>query len=132
MKVFVSYNFNDRENCHSIKAMTREKGGPVDASFIFVKNDVSRYGSAAIDKEINSTMQGCSSALFIIGNNNHNSPWINREVELAISKNLDIYITRLPRTQGGLPQKLPRNRYTEVTWGANNLDKALVSKKTYI
>ncbi|NQZ10588.1 MAG: TIR domain-containing protein [Algicola sp.] len=61
-------------------------------------------------------MNGCDALLVIIGNNNHNSPWINREVELGISKNLPIVVTQLPNTTGGIPNKLRGMRYREVDW----------------
>lgn len=126
-RIFVSYNFNDREISRSIKSFTQSRGGPVRGDFFFVENDVSIYGDMAIDKEIKEVMSGCDSAFFVIGNNNHNSPWINREAVIAMSKGLKIVISRLPNTNGGVPNQLRNIPYTEVQWIpsdiANELNK---------
>ncbi len=124
-QIFVSYNFNDREISRSIQSFTRLHGGPVRGNFLFVENDVSTYGEAAIDKEIKEVMSGCDAAFFVIGNNNHNSPWINREAVLAMSKGLKIVISRLPNTNGGVPSQLRNIPYTEVQWTASNIAKEL-------
>ncbi|KZN12680.1 TIR domain-containing protein [Marinomonas sp. TW1] len=120
-KVFVSHVFNDREITHSIKGMSVENSGVVNGRFVFVQNDVSIDGSAAIDREIRNVMSGCNVALFLVGNNNHNSPWIEREVDLATSKGLPIIIMRLPNTNGGVPNALKYKRYQECSWSANKL-----------
>lgn len=124
-RIFVSYNFNDREISRSINSFTQLHGGPVRGNFIFVENDVSGYGDHAIDKEIKDVMTGCVSAFFIVGDNNHNSPWINREVVLAMSKGLKIVISRFPNSNGGVPSQLRNIPYTEVQWTASNIAKEL-------
>lgn len=124
-RIFVSYNFNDREISRSIKGFTQSHGGPVRGNFIFVENDVSAYGDTAIDKEIKEVMSGCDSAFFVIGNNNHNSPWINREAALAISKGLKIVVSSFPNTNGGVPSALRSLPYTEVNWTPSNIANEL-------
>ncbi|MDY0250038.1 MAG: TIR domain-containing protein [Pseudomonas sp.] len=124
-RIFVSYNFNDREISRSISSFTQLHGGPVRGSFTFVKNDVSAYGDTAIDKEIKEVMSGCDSAFFVIGNNSHNSPWINREAVLAMSKGLKIVVSIFPNTNGGVPSALRNIPYTEVKWTPSNIAQEL-------
>lgn len=124
-RIFVSYNFNDREISRSIKSFTQLHGGPVRGDFIFVEKDVSVYGDTAIDKEIKEVMSGCDSAFFVIGNNNHNSPWINREAVLAMSKGLKIVVSSFPNTNGGVPSQLRNIPHTEVKWIPSNIAKEL-------
>tara|TARA_R110001583_G_scaffold107040_2_gene255578 strand:+ start:2544 stop:2933 length:390 start_codon:yes stop_codon:yes gene_type:complete len=124
-RIFVSYNFNDREISRSIKSFTQAHGGPVRGNFFFVENDVSAYGDMAINKEIKEVMSSCDSAFFVIGNNNHNSPWINREVDLAMSKGLKIVISRFPNTNGGIPSQLRSIPHTEVQWTPSNIANEL-------
>ncbi|WP_432454695.1 TIR domain-containing protein [Agarivorans sp. QJM3NY_29] len=124
-RIFVSYNFNDREISRSINSFTQSHGGPVRGSFVFVENDVSAYGDHAIDKEIKDVMTGCDSALFIVGDNNHNSPWINREAVLAMSKGLKTVVSRFPNTNGGMPLQLRKTPHTEVKWSPFNIAKEL-------
>ena len=120
-KIFVSYNFNDKSVSHSIKAMSIENNGPINALFVFVEGDSTCNESNAIDLKIRSTIQNCNMALFLIGNNNHNSPWIEREVQLAISKSLPILVMKLPDTTGGIPNSLKNKNYKECQCGGHNL-----------
>ncbi len=122
-KIFVSYNFKDRSISHSIKGMSKGNSGPVNGRFIFVENDVSGDGDYAIDREIKNTMDSCDVALFLVGNEIHNSPWINREVEIATSKNIPIIVMRQPRASGGVPNSLKNRNYKECSWGAHSLSK---------
>lgn len=124
-KIFVSYNFNDRSISHNVKGMSIDNNGPVNGRFVFVEGDVTSNGVAAIDEKIRKTMQNCDVALFLVGNNNHNSPWIEREVELATSKGLPILVMKLPDATGGAPQSLKNRRYKDCSWGANNLARLI-------
>jgi len=120
-RIFVSYNFNDRNISYTVKSRLQGSGGLVQGIFLFVVNDVSFQGDLAIDLEIRQTMSGCDAALFIVGNNNHNSPWINREAELAISRGLNIVVTKLPETSGGIPNILNSSNYTLAEWSGNDI-----------
>jgi len=122
-KIFVSYNFNDRNTSHSIKGMSKYYSGPVNGRFIFVENDVSKEGDSAIDREIKNTMFDCDIALFLVGSESHNSPWIEREVELATSKNLPIIVMQQPNVKGGIPNSLKNRCYTESSWNAHALSQ---------
>jgi len=67
----------------------------------------------------------CSAAIFVIGNNNHNSPWIDREAEIACSRDLGIIAVRLPDTTGALPPKLREMKIEIEDWGPDALCTAL-------
>jgi len=84
-KTFVSYRYSDQATVGTIKSFFQTHKGPVQGDVVFCRNDVSHLGPYAIDRWILNTVQGCDAALFVIGNNNHNSPWIQREIELADS-----------------------------------------------
>ncbi len=120
-KIFVSYNFNDKEIARTLNGYLTKNGGKIDGKFVFVTNDVSDYGDNAIDREIRSVMSGCDAALFVVGDNSHNSPWINREVVLAVSKRLKRVVTRPKGYTGGIPNALYGTSYTEAGWSMNDL-----------
>ncbi|SIO94773.1 toll/interleukin-1 receptor domain-containing protein [Vibrio spartinae] len=120
-KIFVSYNFNDKEIVHSVKNMLQSNGGKINGQFSFVTSDFSAQGNDAINKEIKKVMSDCDAALFLVGDNSHNSPWINREVQLAKSLNLHIVLTRLPDSRGAAPKGLTDSYYPEAEWKANDL-----------
>jgi hypothetical protein len=113
--VFVSYHFRrDHEVARNLKAFF-QPSGTCQGSPVFVENDVSAEGTPAIDREINRVMSGCDAALFVIGDDTHNSPWIDREAALAISKNLPLVAVRRPGSTGNLPPQL-RDRTPLVEW----------------
>lgn len=119
--IFVSYNFNDKAVVHTIQNMANQYSERRLGNFNFT-SAVAVQGDAAIEGEIRRIMNQCDTVLFVIGDNNHNSPWINREVDLAISYNKHLVLTRLPNTTGGAPQKLAR--YPVTNWNLRDLASA--------
>lgn len=115
-KIFISYNFRDREIAHNIGKFFQSERGRCQGKPVFVKDDLSKQGGKAIDKEIQLVMGGCCAVLFIVGNNNHNSPWINREAELSISMGLKSVAIRYPGTTGNLPDVLRKRKIPFVDW----------------
>lgn len=125
--VFISYNFrDDKEFARGIRNFF-QPDGPCHGEPRFVENDVSETDVEAIDAKIRRAMSGCVAAVFVCGDNSHNSPWINREAKLAISGNLGIVALRAPRTTGGIPNEL-RALSTPpplVDWGPEPLCREL-------
>jgi len=119
--IFVSYNFNDRQVTAKVKDMIKQE--QLDGQCIFVENDVSYNGQTAIDWEIEQTMENCDAALFVIGDNPRNSPWIEREAQAAISKNIPVMSTQLPGMKGNTPSALIDS--TLVSWDEELLTSTL-------
>ena len=115
-KTFISYAFDDKEVVHSGNSFTQPHGGQIQGKFLRVQRFVADQGTKAIDNEIKRVIDQCDAALFVVGNNNHNSPWIKREVELATSKGLKIVVSRIPGTTGAIPNALLTQRVTEVSY----------------
>ena len=111
-KVFVSFNFKDSSLSYTLNNMTQSTG----CHFVYA-NEHTHH----IDQLIKDKMRGCCAALFVVGNDNHNSPWINREVELANSMGLTLYVTQLPNTNGGLPNELKDKPYQCVSWSESGI-----------
>ena len=123
--VFVSYNFRDHASARSVKTFFQAQGGRCQGTPVFVEGDFTPLGDEAIDQAIIRVIDGCVAVLFVIGNDNHNSPWIDREAELAISRNMSLVAVRLPETTGGLPNRLAGRSIPFVEWGHNALCDAL-------
>lgn len=122
--IFVSYNFRDHGIARSVKTFFQEQGGQCEGRPVFVEGDLSHMGDAAIDEEISRVMALCVGVLFVIGDNNHNSPWIDREAELALSRNLGLVAVRAPHTTGGLPNRISQ-QVPLVDWSHDTLCNAL-------
>lgn len=122
--VFISYNFlDDREFAHNIGVFFQPRG-PCLGEPRFVRN-VSVGGEREIDEEIRRVMDGCVAAVFVCGQNSHNSPWINREAQLAISRGLGIVALHAPGASGGIPTELKAVDPPLVPWDADALSAAL-------
>jgi len=70
-------------------------------------------------------MQGCIAAVFVCGSDTHNSPWINREAELAKSQGLGIVVFQTPRSTGGIPNELRALNPPVIHWEADALCREL-------
>lgn len=120
--VFVSCDFEDRNLAHAVETFFESKVGNAKGRPAFV-SDVLRDGYEAVDQEIHRTMNGCTAAMFVIGDNGRTSPWIDREVTLAITKGLPMITVRLPGTTGHLPARL--SGVDVVNWDHDSMRSAL-------
>ena len=122
--IFVSYNVNDREVSRSVKEMIQKQD--LKGQIVYVE-DVSHHGETAVDWEIEHTMKRCDAALFVIGDNVRNSPWIEREAAHAIAKEIPVLATQLPGMEGNCPSQLDDTKM--VNWDrqslAENLNRCL-------
>ncbi len=100
--VFVSYVYEDRSWLHTLK--TWNLGN--DVTITHERADKRQDGRAAIDAELNAMIQGCSTVLVLVGQNSHSRPWIDREIQLAVSKNKQVVLARIPGTNGGAPSSV--------------------------
>ena len=121
--IFVSYNFNDREVAKSVKSMIRRED--LEGQIVFVENDVSYNGETAINWEIEHTMAKCDAALFVIGDNPRNSPWINNEAAHAIAKDIPVIGTALPGMEPQTPSALLDSNCPMIHWDAKVLTNTL-------
>jgi len=124
-RVFVSYNFReDAPSARNIGVFFQPRG-PCNAAPVFVEQDVSAQGEAAVDREIRRVMEPCAAAVFVVGDSVHNSPWINREAQLAKSMGLGIVAVRAPDTSGNVPNELRENDVMVVKWDRSEFCHAL-------
>ena len=119
--IFVSYNFNDREVVKKVKDMMSAHRNEIDGNVVFVENDVSYNGETAINWEIEHTMEKCDAALFVTGENHHNSPWLDKEVQFAVNKEMPILVTHLPGEQAEKAQQVLPADGVQLAWDSPEL-----------
>lgn len=127
MQIFVSYNFDNHATARNVKTFFQQQGGRCQGRPVFVEGDLSLKGDAAIDAAILRVMEPCVAVLFVVGDDDHNSPWIDREAQVALSRNLGVVAVRVPNTSGGLPNRIARLDIPFVSWGQDTLCDALNS-----
>lgn len=124
-RIFISYKFTDAELARNLLPFFQRCGGKCEGTPVYVEKDVSKDGESAIDAEIRRVMLGCECAVFVVGADSHNSPWIRREAELAKSLGLGIVAVRLPNSTGGLPRDLAGVALETVEWDVERVAAAL-------
>lgn len=120
--IFVSYNFNDRRVEQAVKNMMLEHKNDIDGEVVFVENDVSYNGNTAINWEIEHTMDKCDAALFVVGREDHNSPWLEKEANRAQLMHIPMLATCLPGEEiADNTQGLVKNNCVLLGWDSQEL-----------
>jgi hypothetical protein len=128
--IFISYKFGDAELVRTLRSWFQPhgecQGTPIFVDSAIPTGEPSEV-TKKIDEKILKAMQDCVAAVFVVGDDNHNSPWINREAQIAIGLPLEILAMQAKDSTGGLPNELARlNREIDLLkWGASNLCPAL-------
>lgn len=87
--------------------------------------DVRSEGKSAIRNHLSPKLTGAAAVIVIVGENTHNRPWVDYEVQHALSHHKKVLRVRLPDTTGGPPSAL-RN-HPELSFNPNAILKALNS-----
>jgi hypothetical protein len=121
--IFVSYDFKDRDIAPALPSVQKNFLHLVCGKFVFVTEEISQLGDAALDEQIGRRIEGCDAAIILIG---AISPKIEREVELAVAKGLPILGGRLKDSIATVPARLRYwKRYRETGLRPGPLDEAL-------
>lgn len=124
-RIFVSFNYAERAFANDVRVFFQKLGGPVQATPVFVEKDVSAGGEPAIKEEIRRHVTGCRGLLVVVGDDAHNSPWMNYEVGLATSQKIPVAYVRHPRATGGPPNA--QRGMPELTWDPKTIATAIAS-----
>ncbi|HET7230620.1 MAG TPA: TIR domain-containing protein [Longimicrobium sp.] len=127
-RVFISYKFTDREVAHTVHNFFQYQSGKCDGEAVFVTEDVGSEGETAIKAEIKRVMETCHIVLFVVGDNSHNSPWINYEAQLARNWKKPMLAVQASGTNGGVPNEIA-DQVDEVEWSQSTLCSALNALK---
>ncbi len=113
--IFISFNYNDLQMEGNLETMFNPSGGPIQGTPIWVKQNVLQEGENAIKREIRSILDQCVIALFLIGQNIHNSPWIEYEYQYAHSTlQIPCIGVNHPHDTYGVPNIAPRMK--RLSW----------------
>lgn len=127
--IFISYRFKDRNIAHNVQTFFQDHGGTCDGKPKYVENNLSAEDTDVIKAEIKRVMDQCMGVLLVVGDDNHNSTWIDHEVAYADGKQMPMVAVRLDGYTGDVPQRV-RNRVRDqvipfVTWKEGALCEAL-------
>lgn len=104
--VFVSHDYEDVRWSKPIKKWaSKGRFGPL-VTVISETEDMRTKGATAIKAHLSPKLRGMSVILVLVGDSTHNRPWVDYEVQYALSHHKAIIGVRVPNTHGAPPQAL--------------------------
>lgn len=122
-RVFVSYNYEDRDLVHGIDALFQSRGGRLPGTPTRVRRTLTGASRHEIEQEIERVLFTCVTTLFVIGRDVHNSPWIDFEAKTAAQHGMPIVLMSLPGIRYGPPAALLNRPILE--WNSPEVAAAL-------
>lgn len=111
--IFVSCVFEDSHLINTIKEWAKQ-GRLGEVAITHETEDKRHEGKDAIKEHLKNKIRGCAVILILLGNDTHNHPWIEAEVELANSFHKDIICVGIPNSNRSKPPIL--NKYLEIAF----------------
>ncbi len=125
-RVFLSFSFSaERGLLNDLLQFFQSNGGPVEATPRFMKQDLSAFGEERIKAAIREQMTGCAALLILIGDEAHNSRWIQYEAGVANELRIPKFGVRHPSRHGGFPNA--HRGMTEIEWNRDALARVVAS-----
>lgn len=103
--IFISYVYEDKNYRDNVERWsTRELIGPNRVT-IAESADLRQGGERAIERHLKPKIRGAATVLCLVGNNTHNSEWVQYELDVATSLGKKIVLARIPGTSGAAPHR---------------------------
>jgi hypothetical protein len=102
-RIFLSFSFVDKGLLNDLLQFFQPQGGPVMATPTYMRSDLGDAGAERITQAIREQMQGCSGELLLVGDEVHNSRWIQYELGVANELKIPKFRVRHPTRSGGAP-----------------------------
>lgn len=100
---FVSYAWPERDQKEQL-VRWGQSGLVGDWVFMGERDDVRVDGAAAIKAHLRTRMQGAAALVVLVGNISHDRPWIDYEVNHALSERMPVVVVRVKGTTGAAPR----------------------------
>jgi len=123
--LFISFRESERELREGFEGMIQNPTSPLRAYPVSSREDVRNRGEKTIKKEIKGLMKQSDIVVFLIGNDSHNSKWIDYEALLTLNWNYPYIVVRLPNTSGGLPNPLKNQEFEEIEHNPRKIQSAI-------
>jgi len=118
--VFISYRWGDRDYANGLDGFLNNPNNTYRHVTIRERDDNRNKGEVTVKNYLKGLIGNCNAIICLIGNNTHNSNWVQYELEVANSQNKKIIPVRIPNTSGGVPDII-RNKII-LRWNANEIN----------
>lgn len=105
-KVFISFNYDDIDSKKAVENWEKQGMGTDIALSSWDGVSESAKGDEFVKKEIREKINEAEILLVLVGNDTHNRPWVDYEVNHALCHDKKIIWTQLPNTNGAPPRQL--------------------------
>lgn len=120
--VFVSHIYEEKPFKDKLDRWARD-GRLGNATVTGETHDVRQGGQRAIKQHLSPRLKGAGALLVMVGNDSHDRPWLDYEVQHARSHGKKIVAVRVPGTSGAAPRSI-RNAQ-EVAFEPGAIRRAL-------
>ncbi len=101
--IFISYVYEDKPARDNVERWFEQgKVGPNRVT-IAEFTDFRQHGERAIETHLKPRIRGAAAVLCLVGQNTHNSEWVQYELSVASSLGKSIVLARIPGTTGAPP-----------------------------
>jgi len=124
-KIFISFRESDRQHREGFEGLLQNPNSSLKAIPISSREDVRHQGELAVKNYIKEMLDESDIMICLIGDDSHNSKWIDYEVDVAISKNIPIIGVRVPNTYGSGPILFKKRDLPLINWNVNEIKREI-------
>ena len=127
-KIYIASNFSDQALTASLPPIQKNLFGLRKGDFLFAGHELASQPAAVIDAQLCALIGAADAAIFLLGDQQHTSPLIEREAELAIASGLLILGARIRGSTNPPPARLRYwKKYREVKLREGTLEEGLAA-----
>ncbi len=124
-KIFISFRETDRQHREGFEGLLQNPNSSLKAIPISSREDVRHQGEDAVKNYIKEMLNESDIMICLIGNDSHNSKWIDYEMNVATSKQLPTIGVRIPNTYGSGSLLFKKRNLPLVNWNVDEIKKKI-------
>nr|QEE16833.1 hypothetical protein DSAG12_02663 [Candidatus Prometheoarchaeum syntrophicum] len=121
IKIFISYRETERDYREGFEGLLQNPNSELRGIPISSRNDVRAKGEQAVKNYIKEKIIESDLMICLIGNDSHNSTYVDYEMDVATSKQIPIIGVRIPNTSGGGPNLFIKRELLLLDWNTSNI-----------
>lgn len=123
--VFISYRWEEKDYVEGIAGFLNNPNNDYNWIPKREMEDRRNLGEHEVKKYLREIISPCSALICLVGQNSHNLPWMNWELDVGTSQKKKIVAVRIPDTTGGPPPIIKNRGIPVIEWNARKINEAL-------
>ncbi len=124
-RVYVCYESSDVSYRDAFAGILKNQNTQIRDIPVIDKKNMRPKGKEEIKEYILEQMRDCAAIALLIGNNTHNAPVVQWELDVANAQGKKIIPIRIPNTTGGAPPLVKKLNKQIVEWDSNKIKNAI-------